>query len=296
VTGSHVGAAVLVLVERAHLGMDVGGLHVDPVIDGVARIPPTAAFSGQWGTGKGADDVDWAPHRALLAPDGMLELQLGGFLVRGGPLRDRVVLVDCGAGELHRPPFVGGELPGSLRALGVEPGEVTDVVFTHLHFDHVGWASVDGAPTFVNATYRCDERDWAWFMDRDTEDRGELRSARLLDPVRDRVEVFSGDGPLVPGVDRLGAAGHTPGSAIVVLSDGDARAMLLGDVVHCPIELLDDEWGGIGDVDPALAVRTRIALSRELEGSDVPVAAAHFPGLQFGRVLAGSGTRRWVME
>ncbi|MBV9254592.1 MAG: MBL fold metallo-hydrolase, partial [Actinobacteria bacterium] len=81
----------------------------------------------------------------------------------------------------------------------------------------------------------------------------------------------------------------------VVLSSGDQRAMLLGDVVHCPIELLEDEWAGLGDVDPALAKRTRNALARELEGTDVPAAAAHFPGLQFGRLLAGEGRRRWIV-
>ena len=68
--------------------------------------------------------------------------------------------------------------------------------------------------------------------------------------------------------------------------------MLLGDVVHCPVELLDDEWAGMSDVDPELALRTRVALARELEGTDVPVAAAHFPGLQFGRLLLGEGKRQ----
>ena len=41
--------------------------------------------------------------------------------------------------------------------------------------------------------------------------------------------------------------------------------------------------------------RTRIALNRELEGSDIPVAAAHFPGLEFGRLLSAEGKRRWVV-
>ena len=80
-----------------------------------------------------------------------------------------------------------------------------------------------------------------------------------------------------------------------MLSSGADRAMLLGDVVHCPVELVDDEWAGLGDVDPALAKRTRNALARELEGDEVPVAAAHFPGLQFGRLLAANGKRAWVV-
>jgi glyoxylase-like metal-dependent hydrolase (beta-lactamase superfamily II) len=93
----------------------------------------------------------------------------------------------------------------------------------------------------------------------------------------------------------MAAPGHTPGSTIIVISSGTERALLLGDVVHCPIELVDDEWAGMGDVDPALALRTRRALTRELEGSDVPATAAHFTGMKFGRLLTGEGTRRWVL-
>ena len=71
--------------------------------------------------------------------------------------------------------------------------------------------------------------------------------------------------------------------------------MLLGDVAHCPVELLEDEWAGIGDVDSELARRTRVALIREYEGLDVPITASHFPGLRFGHVLPGQGKRQWVV-
>ena len=164
-------------------------------------------------------------------------------------------------------------------------------MFTHLHFDHVGWASdAEGRPVFPNATYRCHGSDWDHFL---VGHRGE--EAGIIEPVADRFETWSADGALIPGIDVLGAPGHTPGSTVIVVSSGAARAMLLGDVVHCPVELIDDEWDSMADVDPELARRTRTALNRELEGSDVPVAAAHFPGLQFGRLLAGTGRRQWVV-
>ena len=72
--------------------------------------------------------------------------------------------------------------------------------------------------------------------------------------------------------------------------------MLLGDAVHCPVELVDDEWGTIGDVDPELAKRTKETLARELEGTTTHISAAHFPDMQFGRLLAGTGKRQWVVE
>ena len=59
---------------------------------------------------------------------------------------------------------------------------------------------------------------------------------------------------------------------------------------------MDDEWAGMADVDLDLALQTRAALVRELEGSDIPAAAAYFPGLQFGRLLPGTGKRSWVFD
>jgi glyoxylase-like metal-dependent hydrolase (beta-lactamase superfamily II) len=258
----------------------LGNLTIDPVMDGVARVRPTEAFAG-------TKDRDWAPHRKFLDADGNLELALGGFLVRGG---GRTILVDAGIGTITSELFDGGRLLKSLATYGVQPKDVTDVVFTHLHFDHVGWATQKGSVIFTSATYRCDRRDWQHFVV--GPDGG---AARKLAPVEDRLATWEQSGPILPGIDAMAAPGHTPGSTVIVVSSGTRRAMLLGDVVHCPVELLDDEWGGMGDIDPKLARRTRVALARELEGQDVPVAAAHFPGLQFGRLLGAEGRRQWVV-
>ncbi|MFI5266841.1 MAG: MBL fold metallo-hydrolase [Chloroflexota bacterium] len=265
--------------------MLIGDLLVEPIFDGTMRGPATGAFLG-------TTDELWAPHRRFLSEDGTIELALGGFLIRAPG--ERLVLVDTGIGVGTGAAlrgvgtFVGGELLNSLAAQGVSPADITDVVFTHLHFDHVGWASRQGQVVFPNATYRCDARDWEHFL-------GNERVTPVLAPIEERLKTWEGSGPLLPGLDVMSAPGHTPGSTIMVLSSGTHRGMLLGDVVHCPVELLDDEWGGLGDVDPELAKRTRNALARELEGTDTPVAAAHFPGMIFGRLLAADGKRSWVV-
>jgi glyoxylase-like metal-dependent hydrolase (beta-lactamase superfamily II) len=264
----------------------VGELEILPVFDAKAAVPPAAAYSYEGATGKGTQPDDWAPHADLLDADGNLEIHMGGYLVRSG---DRRILVDAGLGP--DPMFAngaGGVLLDSLATLGLGAADVTDVVLTHLHFDHVGWVSRDDAPVFPNATYRCHRRDWDHFVGADD------TATRKMTPVQERFEPIDGDVTLAPGVDTRLCSGHTPGSTILVLSSGAARAMLIGDVVHCPVELLDDEWDGLADVDPALAKHARNALAAELEGSDVQVAAAHFPGLQFGRLLAGEGKRGWT--
>ncbi len=265
--------------------MQIGDITVEPLYDGVMKVEATSAF-------KGTTEEMWAPHRKFLDADGMLEMAIGSFLVRAPG--DRLALVDLGLGKRSGPmmngagSFTGGELVNSLAAMGVKPEDVTDVIFTHLHFDHVGWASDEGKVVFPNAAYRCDTRDWEHFRENE-------RIQPILSPVIDRLKTWDNNGPIIPGIDAMGAPGHTPGSTIMVISSGTARGLLLGDVVHCPVELIDDDWAGLGDVDPELAKKTKNALAKELEGTDTPVAAAHFPGMVFGRLLAANGKRSWVV-
>jgi len=90
--------------------------------------------------------------------------------------------------------------------------------------------------------------------------------------------------------------GHTPGHACVVLSSGIERVLLLGDAIHCPVQLEETDWRVIADVDADLAARTRERLWRELEGEGVRGAGAHVPELRFGRVLRGRARRWWTLH
>lgn len=272
----------------------VGQLRIDGVVDGEARFAPEQTF-------RGTTPEMWAAHQSLLDEDGKLPFVMGGYLVRGG---ERTVLVDAGLGKGTLLGITCGAMLDNLRALGVAPEDITDVVFTHLHIDHVGWAVTDERATFPNATYRCSAADWDHFMEH-TKDQHDhfgpsegvaVNTYEHLKSVQDRFEVHSGSGTLAPGVDVMSAPGHTPGSSVVVFSSGADRAMLLGDVVHCPVQLVDEDWAGVFDVDPELARRSRTALARELEGQDIPVAGAHFPGLKLGRLLTGGqGRRLWAV-
>ena len=263
--------------------VEVGGISVTPVVDSVVRLVPTKAYES-------TTAVDWSRHAALLDDEGFLRVTLGGYVVRSG---DRVILIDAGVGPEDRvgknATMPGGKMLDNLRASGTGPEESTDVVFTHLHVDHVGWGAGGDRVTFANATYRCHQADWDYFTN-----GGPMGAPEKLAVMAPAMECWSRSTTLAPGVDVIDAPGHTPGSSIVVLSDGDERCVLLGDVVHCPAELVEDEWQTIGDVDPALARRTATQLAKEYEGSEVTIGAAHFSDLKFGRLLVGEAQRRWV--
>lgn len=263
--------------------MRVGELEILPLLDGEFNAPATQMYPS-------TTDVDWEPHKRWLNHEGKIELAIGCFLVRSG---GRSLLVDAGLGTVKVEGFTGGRLLDELAANGVKPADVTDVVFTHLHFDHVGWATQQGEIVFPNATYRCHAEDWSHFVENEAALGG---GRKKLLPLLPQLETFDGQTTLAPGVDTLPTPGHTPGHTALVLSSGTERVMLLGDAAHCPIELEDAEWEGLGDVDPVLAKRTRNAMMRELEESGTLASAAHFPGLQFGRLLRGEGRAQWVVS
>lgn len=97
---------------------------------------------------------------------------------------------------------------------------------------------------------------------------------------------------IAPGVSLTMTPGHTPGHLCVIVSSAGRRAMLLGDAVVCPVQLDQPSWTSMGDVDRELAHKVRERLFREREDGETLGAGAHFPELQFGRVLVGQG-RRW---
>jgi glyoxylase-like metal-dependent hydrolase (beta-lactamase superfamily II) len=114
--------------------------------------------------------------------------------------------------------------------------------------------------------------------------------------VLDRLELWDADTTVAPGIDCRFAPGHTPGSCLVVLSSGPERALVLGDTVHCPLELTLPEFALMSDMDQALADRTRDMIRRELDDGATVASAPHFSGLRFGRLLPGGGQRGWVFD
>src|SRR5829696_9267318 len=142
--------------------MDVGSIQLSAISDGTFVARP-----GYFG-----DDATAEGHGDLFDRRGQAWLPIGCFLVRAG---DRCVLVDAGMGptvvaagdEDAVCRLVGGQLPAGLRALGVGKDDITDVVCTHLHADHIGWLfDLESRPHFPRATIWFGSGDWQYFIER----------------------------------------------------------------------------------------------------------------------------------
>ena len=257
--------------------MRIGNIELIPLSDGTIWLPPEFYVG-----------LDFSVHQDLLAADGRVHIPIGCYVIRTA---GRTLLLDAGMGPTEVSWGRGGELPAALRANGVEPSDIDAVVCTHLHRDHVGWVVQDGEPFFSKASVLFGRGDWDRFVAADDAEETTRVAFECLDE-RGRLEALEGDMvSIAPGVTARATPGHTEGHYGIVVASGDERAYVLGDAVECPLQVEEPDFYAMSDVDPALAKRTREALWRELEGHETVVGAAHFPDLQFGRVVRGQGKR-----
>lgn len=270
----------------------VGDIRITYLPDGYTLLNPTAFLPA-------STPEAWQLHKQWLNDAGQLVASIGGLLIQTG---DRTVLVDTGFGDkrVEFPgfgPFQGGELLNSFRSAGVDPADVNAVIYTHLHLDHVGWTSrvADGARalTFPNARYLMRGPEWEHWHGTDNPAGPGIEDVQQ--PLESRIELIEDGQVIAPGVNVLATPGHTPGHSSVVISSGGQRAIILGDVLHCPVQLDEPQWTCVFDVDPELGKRTRERLLQELEDPATVGASGHLADFTFGRVMRGQGKRQWVV-
>jgi glyoxylase-like metal-dependent hydrolase (beta-lactamase superfamily II) len=269
----------------------IGDIRLTLIPDGYHRCDPTKTFLG-------STVDDWRDHPHLLDDHGRLVMTMGSILAE---LPSGVrVLIDLGFGprtlilsDLGME-FWGGRLLSSLTAIGVPPDAIDVVVYSHLHVDHVGWAADadDGSLTFDQARHVLSAAEWEHWHDKP--DLGGP-SADQLEALTPRVEVVSEE-EVAPGITAVPTPGHTPGHLSFRVESRGERAIVLGDAVHCPLQISRPEWAFIADAAPDVARASRERLLRELDGESTFVVGPHFPDAVFGRVLATESSRHVAFD
>jgi glyoxylase-like metal-dependent hydrolase (beta-lactamase superfamily II) len=164
-------------------------------------------------------------------------------------LRDGVktVLVDCGMGtkwqgKQQQQFKVHTHLSEQLIAAGSSMAEVTDLVLTHLHFDHAGGTTLldaDGSlqMAFANARVHVAKRNWLWAAAPNERDRGSYRNDSWLPLTttdNDRLVLHDDVNGAVTLFDELTAVlcdGHTTGQMLPLVGALDQRALYSGDMI-----------------------------------------------------------------
>lgn len=194
-----------------------------------------------------------------------IELALNCLLLRG---EDRVALVDCGMGRLwseQETDLYGltrpeGDLLDALERAGVSPDEITDMILTHLHFDHAGGIiHADGSLVFPHATHWIQRQHLRWAKDPTDRDRRSFR-ADIIEAIESeacRLEIVDGVREILPGIETLPVHGHTPGQQLILIGEPEERRLLYaGDLVPYASQL-HLPWIMSFDLNPLLTLQEK---------------------------------------
>ncbi len=231
-------------------------------------------------------------------PTDMLRPDCNVTLLRSA---DRVVLFDVGAGGNFMP--TAGRLPQSLADAGVDPAEVTDVIFTHAHPDHL-WGLLDEFDEilFADAAFHINQTEWDyWRADGTLEAMPEERKSFVvgaqsrLAALEDRITFFKAGDEVVSGVEAVDTAGHTPGHTSFAVHGGASPLMILGDAIsNFAISFEKPDWPTGSDHDPVTGAAARVKLLDRLVTDGMEIVGYHLPHPATGRVERAGTAYRFV--
>jgi N-acyl homoserine lactone hydrolase len=203
------------------------------------------------------------------------------YLLRGG---GQNILIDTGPGPKARVPqhYTAAEtdvddlLLAELGRLGVTPEAIRIVVLTHLHNDHVGGVSHFPDATFYVQETELREAVWPVPFQRPIYEVNQRGRRPPWVEILDRMEVLTGDSPILPGLSTLLLPGHTSGSQGVLVDTTDGPYLLPGDLVP-----LYDNWPVDGSPPVPNGNHTDLYAYdrsfRRLAGMDATIIPSHDP-------------------
>lgn len=262
----------------------LGDLELTAIQEGVVQFPPTFFAVN-------------APEEELTAlleqknlPTDLLNATITILLVRSG---DRLTLIDTGLGPIQLDPNVpntANRLLPTLELLGIAADDVTDVIVSHFHPDHIGTVSDGTTPTFANAMYYLPQAEQDFLAsgpigNADVDGLIELANG-LLAPIaaNDQLTFIEDEDEVVSGIQALATPGHTPGHMSFLLNSGGSQLLTTLDVVTHPVLSLEHpEWYMGFDAIPDLAVETRRAFLGRAADEGIQTLGYHFafPGVGY---------------
>lgn len=261
--------------------------------DGHLQLPQSSLYP---------DSIDKAAMDQLLQSNGIVpDVQRPDCNITLWQIEDRNVLFDVGSGSQFMPS--AGELVNSLEEAGIDPAEITDVVFTHAHPDHL-WGLLDDFDDlmFPDAQYHMHEQEWNYWLADDTLSKTpEARKSFVagaqnrLPLIQDNVRLFQWGEELLPGVEAVDTHGHTPGHTSFALHDGNDSLMVVGDaLLNAVISFQQPSWVSGSDQNPDEGVATRLKLLDRLATDQTRIVGFHLPQPGLGRVERSGQSYRYA--
>lgn len=210
-----------------------------------------------------------------------------GVLIR---VADHAFLVDTGFS--FREKGAGTPTADLLAEAGVNPGNITTVILTHGHGDHVGGLLSDGVPAFADSELVVSDQEYTHWIN-----QGESPATAAFRAYKDQTRrigmdelIFEDD---TSRIQAVSAPGHTPGHIALDLSSDGESLRLLADTAHTLFQLSDLALSPRFDSDPVQAARTRAGLIVDAVDNDRLVGLFHFAFPGIGHIRGKASSYQW---
>lgn len=183
----------------------------------------------------------------------------------------KIILIDTGAGNKHLRVlsyyrfFNLIDLPEALARHHILPEQVTDVVLTHLHFDHCGYATYykengDPAVTFPNARHWVSQTQWENFLHPNALEKDSFFQENIL-PVQEAglLQLITEETVVASGFELHLYDGHTPGQLVPYIHTPERTFVFAGDVIPLAASL-SPEWISAYDTYPVTSYAEKLRL------------------------------------
>lgn len=261
----------------------LGRYRLTALVDGLAPLTRKHFF----GDDEGRIDATLSEF-GVLASD--MSVPLNVYLLQSPT---ETILIDAGMGAFDLLGSGFGHIIPGLGMLGLSSSDITKLVVTHAHPDHVGGLISNGRAVFENAELAIAEREYTYWSDSASRAAAPNGAQPLFDmaqsalsPYRDRLQLVQNNAEVAPGLTLELSPGHTPGHSILHLDGGDQELLFIADTVHnAELHTALPKTGFAFDSDPSEAANARLRVFDRAAADKTLIAGAHihFPG--FGRIV-----------
>ena len=192
----------------------LGEYKITYLPDGEGYTIPTFAYHG-------STEEDWKKYKKYLNKEGKSLMSIGSFLIE---YKNEKILFDLGLGKNHfsspEGNCDGGELLNNLQKAGLVRRDITKVIFSNFHPEHVGWTSMDingkRFLTFNNADYYSSKNEWDFWKDKINEPIG-IDPINFKEPLEGKIKFLKDGEEIIPNLFVRYEFGNTPGSINLIL-------------------------------------------------------------------------------
>lgn len=231
--------------------MVTDGMVTDGVVTGDAA-DTYEVLAVRYGTRTTTASEVYLNYHQYGEPDRPVEMDYFFWVARNA---ERTVVVDTGFSQEsggRRGRTTTCPPPEALRRLGIDPGQVGQVVITHAHYDHTGNLGL-----FPAAEVLISQREMEFWTGPYSRRAQFLGSAELGDLDRlariakeGRATLVTGWYDVAPGIELVEVGGHTPGQLVVLVRAANGPVVLASDAVHYYEEYeLDRPFAVVADLE-----------------------------------------------